>query len=276
MTLKQGNMGTQVEWEIRDHIGIIRYNNPPLNINSTEMVALFQEACDVMDKDKDVRVLVLCANGRAFCAGSNLGQIIKQMNDGIYVNVKMKHSVEAGDNFANMRMPTICALDGSAYQGGFERVLQCDLVIAAEHVKLVMTGVDLGTWPGSGGVHRLIRLMGTKKTIEYLLLQKEMTAQQALENGVINAIAKDRTAFDMAMEWAEIIASKAPIGPHAVKAAMVGYYKPQQDYLFLLQQHISQMVYDAGDLKKGCEEFFERQEAKRRQKAAEAEIAGSK
>ena len=268
MGFKEGNKGTQCEWEIRDHIGIIRYNNPPLNINSMEMTALFQEACGIMEKDSDVKVVVLTHNGRAFCAGTNLHQIIKQFDTNTYVYPKMLQSITAGDAFANLRMPTICALDGSAYQGGFERVLQCDLVIARPEVELVMTGADLGTWPGGGGTPRLLRLMGTKKLMEFLLINSKMTAAQAMEYGIVNALAEEGSAFDKAMEWAEIIASHPTISSAAVKEAIVGYYKPMEEYLKNMQMIINQKIYNAGDLQQGCRAFFEKQEAKKRARAA--------
>lgn len=257
-----------VTYEVKDNIAVICFNNPPHNIANAESTGQLINAVGKIEKDSSVRVVVFCANGRSYGAGSDMEEIIHYINEGTYVSVKMARAISLVNRIANLPIPTICALDAPAYQGSVERLLACDMIIASENASLTMTGVDIGSFPGCGGVPRLVQAIGARKTMEFLLFGSKMTAQQAYDCGLINAIAKDCSAYDMAMEWAKNIAAKHPMGPRAIKKAISGIFKPQLEYLTELQQGISQEVMECGSLKQSCEEFFAKREAKK--KAAQA------
>src|ERR1041384_7474995 len=88
--------------------------------------------------------------------------------------------------FADSRKPTICAMNGSAYGGGLELALACDFRIIVQGAEVGLTEVRLGIMPGAGGTQRLPRLIGEARAKELVLLGRRISADRALEIGLVN------------------------------------------------------------------------------------------
>ncbi len=247
-----------IEFEKNANIGIIRFNNPPLNIGNKIMAGQLSDALGAMENDPTVHVVIFCAVGRAFGAGSDMKELLEYLDTNTYVDIKMINELRVRDRIANLPMPTIAALDAPVYGGGLETILACDMRIAASNVILSMPEVDIGSFPGAGGGCRLVRLIGPSRAAEFLLFGEPMNAQKALEWGMINAIADQGTALELAMEWAKKIAAKPQIGTRTIKENIMGMILPDMPYLNDLQQKISRKVADAGNLKTEILAFFER------------------
>lgn len=242
----------------QNNIGTIRLNNPPLNIFDKSMSNRMDNILTEIEKDKNLRTVILCSGGRSFSAGSNMAEILDYINDGTYVSGKMDHELKNRDRIANLPIPTIAAVDTSAYGGGFEMILSCDMIIAAPDVKFCMATADIGSFPGAGGGPRLARLIGRARAIEHMCFSRKMTAQQGFEWGMVNAIAeKGKTAYDTAIEWAEEMVKKPAISMHCIKELILGMTSQDDQYIFNLHQKISQEVIEAGELEKGIKRFFD-------------------
>lgn len=229
-------------------IGIIHLNNPPLNIINKLFKMQLDEAITWAEDDKGIKVLVFRNTGKYFGAGGD----IKEMQEEKYTVDVLQRLIE---RITNLPMPTIAAIDGSAYGGSFELALACDMRIAIENSIMAMTEVDFGSFPGAGGTSRLIQLMGRAKSIEVMLMAYKWTAQIWEKHGVINAIPGEESAFEMAMKWADEITKKPFSGPRAIKDAVKSYMEPRYKEFFKEQQRIMESLIGEPDIISSSKRF---------------------
>jgi enoyl-CoA hydratase/carnithine racemase len=145
-----------------------------------ELARLARELGD----DDAVRVVVLTGAGdAAFCAGADL----KERKGVPAAGARPYIDAISGaiDAWSRLRKPTICALNGSAYGGGLELALACDLRILVEGAELGLTEVRLGIMPGAGGTQRLPRLVGVAAAKELILLGRRIGATRARDLGLV-------------------------------------------------------------------------------------------
>ena len=169
--------------------------------------------------DKEVRVVILTGTGeKAFCAGADLKERENMsMSD---VRYYIRTIRDTFTDIENLPMPVICAINGVALGGGLELALACDIRLASPNATLGLTEVTLGIIPGGGGTQRLPRLIGRGKAKEMLFLGLKLTAQEALEIGLINQIAPEGKLLDVALEMAEKIVNNPPIAVQQAKIAI--------------------------------------------------------
>jgi methylglutaconyl-CoA hydratase len=134
--------------------------------------------------DPSVRAVVLTGQGeQAFCAGADLKERrgVAAADAGPFID-----AISGGiDAWSKIPQPTICALNGSAYGGGLELALACDLRLAVVGAELGLTEVRLGIMPGAGGTQRLPRLIGVAAAKELILLGRKISATRAKELGLV-------------------------------------------------------------------------------------------
>jgi enoyl-CoA hydratase/carnithine racemase len=190
-----------------------------VNEQLTDLAAEFNE-------DAAVRDIVITGSGdKAFSAGADLKERRGLTPDeaGRYVTA-ISYAITA---WADMRKPTICALNGSAYGGGLELALACDFRILVEGAELALTEVQLGIMPGGGGTQRLPRLIGEARAKEMILLGRRIGAARALEFGLVHQVVP-RTGLDAAV--LAMLGELAACGPLSVRSAKSaierGYGKP--------------------------------------------------
>ena len=114
----------------------------------------------------------------------------------------------------------ICALNGSAFGGGLELALACDIRVAADTAQLGLTETSLGIIPGAGGTQRLPRLIGKGKAKELIFTAKRITAKEAEQIGLVEYVVPREQLMEKAMEIAEQIVVNAPIAVMQAKIAI--------------------------------------------------------
>lgn len=247
-----------VAFENQNGIGVIRFQNPPLNIMTNRYVQEFQEALDWAEGTKDLKVIVLCNQGKCFGAGADVNDMKAYLESHTYVSVKMHNAITIADRLANLPVPVIGAIDGMALGGGFELALACDLRVISENGKVALTEINFDSFPGMGGVPRLIALVGYSRAMKMMLFAEELDAEAACREGVVNAVAHGETACELAMRWAAELNQKAKSGLAAVKKMAHCLQKKEQDYLYLFSQNLSREVAESGALHRQCEAFINR------------------
>jgi len=204
----------------------ITLNRPDArNALSRDVNLQLQEVTESIDQNDEVRAVVITGAGdKAFCAGADLKERrgVSAADTGPYINAIAR----AINGMAELHKPTICAMNGSAYGGGFELALACDFRILVEGAELGLTEVKLGIMPGAGGTQRLPRLIGEARAKELILLGRRISAARALEIGVVHQVVP-RAGLAAATEamLAEL-ATCAPLSVLSAKAAIErGYGK---------------------------------------------------
>jgi enoyl-CoA hydratase/carnithine racemase len=173
--------------QTRDARGVVTLTmNRPANFNalSEEMLAALQEALDAIAGDASVRVVVLAANGKAFCPGHNLKEMIAAPSLQYYQQLFAQCSrVMLAIN--KLPVPVIARVHGIATAAGCQLVAQCDLAVASTDAKFAVSGVNLGLFCSTPSVP-LLRNVPAKFAMEMLVTGDFISAQQALERGLVN------------------------------------------------------------------------------------------
>lgn len=209
----------------RDGIAVLQLNRPErMNALSRATLHAFREHGEALRGDDDVRVIVITGSGdKAFCAGADLKERRDMDENAVRDQLGLYRSCLGW--LDESPRPTVAALNGVAFGGGLELALMCDLRIAAAGVKLGLPEVTLGIIPGAGGTQRLPRLVGEAKAKELILFGTRLTAEEALQLGIINRVSPDGSSvLDDALSWVAPLASGAPIAQRAALRAIDASY----------------------------------------------------
>lgn len=206
----------------------MKLNRPRVhNSLNREMLKAICAACEQIAADKEARVVILTGSGvKVFCAGADLTER-KGMTEGEVVEYLclIQRTMSA---IENLPQPVIAAINGSAFGGGTEIALACDLRAMTEDAALRLTEVRLGIIPGAGGTQRLTRLIGKSRAKEFILTARPIPAREAFDIGLVHKlIPANKSEGDEHVEllnqvrtWAREISSAAPLALRAAKFAI--------------------------------------------------------
>ena len=207
--------------EDRDGIATLTMNRPQqMNLLTAEMLAALQDALDAISRDQAIRVVVLAAAGKGFCAGHDLKEI-RALGEqpkiaGLFVQCsRMMMAIQ------NLPQPVIAKVHGAAAAAGCQLVAQCDLAVASEAAKFVTSGVTWGFFCSTPGV-AIGRNLQRKHAMEMLLTGEPVSAQRALEWGLVNRVVSAEQLDSQVLQLATLIASKPPA---TVAAGKRGFYQ---------------------------------------------------
>jgi enoyl-CoA hydratase/carnithine racemase len=198
-----------------------------LNSLNVALLKAICAACEQIAADKETRVVIVTGSGtKVFCAGADLSER-KGMTEGQvidYLNLIQKTMLA----IENLPQPVIAAINGSAFGGGTELALACDLRAMSEEAVLRLTEVRLGIIPGAGGTQRLTRLIGKSRAKEIILTARPVTAREAADIGLVHKVVPSTSAGDeqhtellnAVRSWAREIAGAAPLSLKAAKWAI--------------------------------------------------------
>jgi enoyl-CoA hydratase/carnithine racemase len=211
----------QVRVDVDGEIATICLDRPAKhNALTPEMLAQLEQILIDLDADRTVRaVLVTAAGDRSFCAGADIKRFKALPPLDMWAQwTRRGHRVF--DHLAGLRQPTIAAVSGNAYGGGFELALACDLRILAEDATLGLTEVGIGALPGWGGTGRLRDLVGAGRAKELIFTGEPLSADRALAWGVANQLAPRAEVIPTAQALAAKIATRAPVAVQMAKQAI--------------------------------------------------------
>lgn len=199
--------------------------------------------------DDDAKVLVLTGAGeKAFCAGGDL----KEMADTALKVPPIDFLPQFGRNI-EIAKPTIAAVNGVAYGGGFLLAQQCDLVVAAEHASFGITEAKVGR--GSPWAAPLPWLIPPRIAMEIVLTGDPITAARALEVGLVNRVVPAAELASAAQALGERIAANAPLSVRAGKATVRLCAELPMTEAYAAAEKIWEPVYLSGDAQEGPAAF---------------------
>ena len=202
-----------------DGIATITFHRPEaLNALNSEVLADLDAAVDDVSADDSVRVVVFTGEGKSFIAGAD----IKEMDGCVGLDIVnySRKGVEIFRKIELMTKPTIAAVNGYAFGGGFEFVLCTDIRFACSKAKFRLPEVTLGIVPGFNGTQRLPKCVGMNKAKEILFTGKMLTAADALELGILNHVVELEQLMDEVYAMAKQIADNSTSAISLVKAAV--------------------------------------------------------
>ena len=205
----------------RDSVAVITINRPKvLNALSQRTLQEIRQAVEEIENDGAIRVLIITGSGdRAFAAGADIAELqaLETAQDGF------EHSSRSHQllfKLHELAQPVIMAVNGYALGGGCELAMAGDIIIASENARFGQPEINLGIIPGFGGTQRLPRLVGRTRALELILTGDHITAQRALELGLVNRVVPQQELLPTAEALAAKIADKAPLAVALAKRAV--------------------------------------------------------
>ena len=185
--------------------------NRPASFNalSEGMLSALQTELDELSKNQKLRVLVIAASGKAFCAGHDL----KEMRAEPSMDYYQKLFAQCGDmmmRIQKLQVPVIARVQGIATAAGCQLVAQCDLAVASADAKFAVSGVNLGLFCSTPSVS-LSRNLSRKAAFEMLVTGDFLSAQEALNQGLINKIADPEKLDEVLASLIQKILAKPPV-----------------------------------------------------------------
>ncbi len=197
-----------VERERRGPVEILRLNRPEAkNAISPEVSVAMAEALDAVEADPSVRAVVVTGTGDVFCAGADL----KVVAQGRGNEIAAAKGGFAGLTNRDFSKPLIAAVQGPALAGGFEIVLSCDLVVAADDARFGIPEVQRGLIAAAGGLLRLPKRVPLALALEFAMTGDPISAIRAFELGLVNRLVPRDRVLDEAVALAERIGENSPI-----------------------------------------------------------------
>ncbi|MEX2242134.1 MAG: enoyl-CoA hydratase [Burkholderiales bacterium] len=207
--------------EDRDGIATLTLNRPQqMNLLTGEMLAALQSAFDSIAKDSSVRVVVLAATGKGFCAGHDLKEI-RALRELPKIEALFAQCNRMMQTIPLLPQPVIARVQGAAAAAGCQLVAQCDLAMAVDTAKFVTSGVTWGFFCSTPGV-AVGRNLQRKHALEMLLTGDPISAQQAMQWGLVNKVVPADQLDAATMELATKLAAKPPA---TMAAGKRGFYQ---------------------------------------------------
>ncbi|NRA86368.1 MAG: enoyl-CoA hydratase/isomerase family protein [Rhizobiales bacterium] len=248
-----------IETEVHGRVGVIRFNKPKtLNALATDIATELANAARAFDADDNIGVIMLTGSGKAFVAGADISEMVDLTYEEVY---SKNYFTGTHDVVADLRKPTIAAVNGFALGGGCELALMCDMIIASDRAKFGQPEINLGTIPGMGGSQRLARTIGKQLTMDLCLTGRMITANEAKEMGFVSRVFESEIFADKALKVAQEVASKSTAAAMRVKEVVNRAFETTLQEGLLAEQRLFYTTFATEDRKEGMQAFLEKRPA---------------
>jgi enoyl-CoA hydratase len=198
-------------------IAVVLLNRPEqLNALSDALMDELVRALEELDRDDEIRAIVLAGNERAFAAGADIGELAQTSAIDLYYGRR----IERWDAIRALWTPLVAAVSGFCLGGGCELALSCDLIVASETAQFGQPETGLGIIPGAGGTQRLTRAVGKALAMDVILSGRRLSAHEALAAGLVARVVAKEAWLDEAKRLARDIAEKGPVATRLAKESV--------------------------------------------------------
>lgn len=251
-----------LQYECADGIALVRFNRPnKLNAISPEMIEDLRKLVSDVRAEPGARVVIFTGNGRAFCAGADIAAMSKVGATPDFMT--FIESVQTAFNaIEDLDRPTIAAINGIAYGGGCEISLCCDFRVIADDASIGVPEIKIGLLPGAGGTQRLPKMLPAAIAKQMIYTGEPLTAQQALQHGLVNEVAPAGQALEVAIQWARRLLKLPPMGLRCAKLLVDIAQNGSLKTGIEAERQAMALLYSTEDRKEGLGAFLERREAK--------------
>ena len=202
------------------------------------------------------RALVITGEGKFFCAGADIKEMLamdgRELHEWALLGGRLNTRLEA------LEMPVIAAVNGMALGGGCELALACDLRCASMAARFAVPEVTLGTICGAGGTQRLPRLIGETRAKQLIFTGQTISAQTALEWGLVNSVQTAGTLLEETLALAAAIAQNSPFAVSRAKRSVNGGREMLPEEALEWERDLFGECGDSRDRREGMTAFIEK------------------
>lgn len=237
----------------RPHILQITLNRPKaLNALSRQVYRDIADALQHAADNDDIRCVVITGSPIAFSAGAD----IKEMPISEIPPFAEPQRVADRKTIERFAKPLIAAVNGYVFGGGCELMLACDIVVAGSDARIGTPEIKIAAFPGGGGTQWLPRRLGKGRAMLMVLTGDPITAQQALEWGLVVEVTSPQECLDRALDIATTIASRSPLAVRLAKADMIRHCQGEDDISDSLERKM--LLWQSDDHDEGIAAFLEK------------------
>jgi len=245
--------------EKKDAVALLSLNRPgKLNALSPLLLEELALSLEEVDRENDIRVIIIRGMGRAFAAGADISAMAKASP----VEIWEGSTRQSWKRLWATDKPIIAAVHGFAFGGGCELAMSCDLIVAGENALFAQPEIKLGIMPGAGGTQRLAKAIGPYRAMEMILTGDPISAQEAHSAGLVNRLVPDERVLDEAFELAATIAKRPAVALRLARQALRYGTEHSMNEGLEMERRNYRMLYDTEDQKEGMAAFLEKRPPK--------------
>jgi enoyl-CoA hydratase len=250
--------GQFIHTRVEDHVGYIEIAKPKANTYDLAMMHELNDAIEELRFDENARVIVLASTVPGFfSAGADIEMLKASQPD--FKAMFCLFCQETLDKFAKTPKVVIAALSGHTVGGGLEIALACDLRMAAKDGGMIgLPEVTLGVLPGTGGTQRLPRLIGTSRALDMMITGKRITADEALQIGLVNYVYPKETFAKDIHAYAVALAHGPARAVSLIKRSVVEGIEMPLTAGLALERELQNRLFITEDAKEGLTAFTEK------------------
>jgi enoyl-CoA hydratase len=244
-----------IQVETRQRVGLVQLYRPrAANAISSQMLREMMPALQAFDQDEAIGAVVITGSERMFSPGAD----VKEMVDASAMDMLISDQVALFEEIRKVKKPVIAAVSGYCLGGGNELAMSCDLIVASDTARFGQPEVNLGVIPGAGGTQRLTRAVGKAIAMEMVLNGRLLTAEEALQFGLVNRVAPAERYLEEALSLAQEIAERAPLALRLAKEAINRAYETTLQEGLLAERRAFYLLFASQDQKEGMTAFVEK------------------
>jgi enoyl-CoA hydratase len=244
-----------VEAERDGAIAVVLLNRPEqLNALSDGLMEELVSTLIELDREGAVRAIVLGGSERAFAAGADIGELAQASAIDLYY----QRRIERWDAIRGLWTPLVAAVSGYCLGGGCELAMACDLIVASASAQFGQPETGLGIIPGAGGTQRLTRAVGKPLAMDMILSGRRLSAQEALEAGLVARVVSDEAWLEEAKGLAREIAEKGPVATRLAKESVDRAFETTLTAGLEAERRALYLAFASEDAKEGLTAFTEK------------------
>ncbi|WP_462171707.1 enoyl-CoA hydratase [Pseudoalteromonas xiamenensis] len=250
-------MTAQLKLEKQGHIAVVTMSNPPANTWTRDTLAGLRDMVRELNDDKAIYALVITGEGeKFFSAGADLN-VFASGDKGVAADMSRIFG-EAFETLSQFRGVSIAAINGYAMGGGLEVALACDIRIAEAQAQMALPEAKVGLLPCAGGTQNLSWLVGEGWAKRMILCGERLTAEKALQIGLVEEIVEKGQSLEAAISLAKKVEEQSPVAVSACKTLIQKGRTGTIDSALPLERELFVTLFDTQDQKEGVNAFLEK------------------
>jgi 2-(1,2-epoxy-1,2-dihydrophenyl)acetyl-CoA isomerase len=249
---------SSILFDIENGIAFITLNRPDkLNSFNREMALLLQEKLDYCASAPEIRCIYLTGAGKGFCAGQDLAEVVDPNGPGME-KILCEHYNPIITRLRQINKPVVAAINGVAAGAGANIAFACDVVLSTRSAFFIQAFSKIGLIPDSGGTYHLPRLIGFQKASALMMLGDKISADEALQMGMIYKTFDDASFVEESRKIASVLAQMPTKALAFIKQALNHSATNDLPAQLALEDEYQQKAAQTKDFKEGVQAFLEK------------------